>query len=361
MSDSRSISSDGAQEDDAHTPAIVFEHVSKTFAGTGAAAVNDVYLEVPRGSFVVLLGPSGCGKTTLLKMVNRLYEHDSGRVLVEGHEARSFKVTELRRRIGYVIQSTGLFPHMTVAKNIATVPEMLHWDQARIDRRVDELLELVGMPPRDYCSRYPAQLSGGQQQRVGLARAMAANPSIMLMDEPFAAIDSITRRRLQDELLMIQGKVHKTILFVTHDVEEAIRLADKIAIMRLGKVVQYDTPLNILSAPRDDFVAELVGAGDVLRRLSLLSVGITMEPAAKDTAKQEPTTLKPDDSLREALGIMLSTEADALPVVDEHGRQVGLLALEDIRRAIHTRPDGEAKDAGGQSMEAPVTAKVRER
>src|SRR5262245_61555891 len=194
--------------------AIAFEHVTKRFPLASRPAVDNVSLEVPAGHLVVLLGPSGCGKTTMLKMVNRLYEHDEGRILVEGQEVSTFKVTELRRRIGYVIQSTGLFPHMTVAKNIATVPEMLHWDKARINRRVEELLEMVGLAPDEYCGRYPAQLSGGEQQRVGLARAMAADPSIMLMDEPFAAIDNITRRRLQDELLDIQGKVRKTILFV---------------------------------------------------------------------------------------------------------------------------------------------------
>src|SRR5437868_9045009 len=257
-------------------PAIVFEHVTRRFPGSVRAAVDEVTLEVPHGHLVVLLGPSGCGKTTLLKMVNRLYEHDSGRILIEGREARSFKVTELRRRIGYVIQSTGLFPHMTVAENVAVVPQMLGWSKARIESRIDELLDLIGLSPQEYRNRYPAQLSGGQQQRVGLARAMAADPSIMLMDEPFAAIDNITRRRLQDELLRIQRVVRKTILFVTHDIEEAIRLADKIAVMREGHVVQYDTPLNILSAPADSFVAELVGAEDVLRRLSLLGVAQAM-------------------------------------------------------------------------------------
>src|SRR5215203_2075909 len=205
-------------------PAIVFENVSKRFPGATLPAIDNVYLEVEPGSFVVLFGPSGCGKTTLMRMVNRLHEHDSGRVLVEGREARSFKATDLRRRIGYVIQSTGLFPHMTVAENIATVPNLLGWDKARTNSRIDELLELIGLSPEEYRQRYPAQLSGGQQQRVGLARAMAADPSIMLMDEPFAAIDNITRRRLQDELLRIQSLVRKTILFVTHDIEEAIRL-----------------------------------------------------------------------------------------------------------------------------------------
>src|SRR5438477_3170061 len=278
-------------------PAIVFEHVTKRFPAASGPAVDDVYLEVPAGHLVVLLGPSGCGKTTLLKMVNRLYEHDSGRVLIEGREARSFEANDLRRRIGYIIQSTGLFPHMTVAQNIATVPELLHWDKARINRRVDELLELVGLPPQEYRRRYPAQLSGGQQQRVGLARGMAADPSIMLMDEPFAAIDNITRRRLQDELLDIQSKVRKTILFVTHDVEEAIRLADEIAVMREGKVVQYDTPLNILTAPADDFVADLVGAEDVLRRLSLIPVGAVMRLAAKGLPSKDGATLEPTSSL----------------------------------------------------------------
>jgi osmoprotectant transport system ATP-binding protein len=316
-------------------PAIVFEHVTKRFPSAARPAVDDVYLEVPPGDLVVLLGPSGCGKTTLLKMVNRLYEHDSGRVLVEGREARSFKVTDLRRRIGYVIQSTGLFPHLTVTQNIATVPELLHWDKARIRARVDELLELTGLPPEEYRWRYPAQLSGGQQQRVGLARALAADPSIMLMDEPFAAIDNITRRRLQDELLDIQNKVRKTILFVTHDVEEAIRLADKIAVMREGHVVQYDTPLNILSVPADSFVAELVGADDVLRRLSLLDVQHAMTSVESYQPLKNRPTISSDSNLREALGLLLSSGADALTVVSSTGEPVGSLDLQAIRRVIH--------------------------
>jgi osmoprotectant transport system ATP-binding protein len=320
--------------------AIVFEHVTKYFPAASRPAVDDVYLEVPAGHLMVLLGPSGCGKTTLLKMVNRLYEHDSGRVLVEGREARSFKVTDLRRRIGYVIQSVGLFPHMTVARNIATVPDMLGWDKARIAERVDELLELVGLPPGEYRGRYPMQLSGGEQQRVGLARAMAANPSIMLMDEPFAAIDNITRRRLQDELLDIQAKVRKTILFVTHDVEEAIRLADKIAVMREGKVVQYDTPLNILTSAADDFVAQLVGAEDVLRRLSLVRVDAVMAPARPlQPHPANGIALHPGDSLRKALNLLLSSESDALAVQDEEGTSLGVVTLEAIRKA--TRATGK--------------------
>lgn len=331
-------------------PAIVFEHVTKTFAGSQIAAVRDVYLEVPRGNLIVLLGPSGCGKTTLLKMANRLYEHDSGRILVEGREARSFKPTELRRHIGYVIQSTGLFPHMTVARNIATVPDMLGWDKARIAGRVDELLELVGLPPAQYRKRYPLQLSGGQQQRVGLARAMAADPSIMLMDEPFAAIDNITRRRLQDELLMIQGKLHKTILFVTHDVEEAIRLADKIAVMREGKVVQYDTPLHILSAPADDFVAELVGSGDVLRRLSLIDVQSYMTPSPDGVAAAK-NTVAPGDDLRKALGLILDQGTEAIAVTSEDSKPLGRITIADIRRAIHeAERDEKSRDSAPASV-----------
>lgn len=292
-------------------------------------------LEVGRGDLVVLLGPSGCGKTTLLKMVNRLYEYDSGRILVEGTEVRSSPVTDLRRHIGYVIQSTGLFPHMTVARNIATVPELLRWERGRIDSRIDELLEMVGLSPAEYRHRYPSQLSGGQQQRVGLARALAADPSIMLMDEPFAAIDNITRRRLQDELLAIQGKVSKTILFVTHDVEEAIRLADKIAIMRMGKVVQYDTPLGILSNPSDSFVSDLVGASDVLRRLSLLPVHSVMQPS--NERHNNGPTLSMNGSLRDALGLLLKSGADALSIVDEQGRCVGALDLAAIRKATSVK------------------------
>ncbi|MDQ5826674.1 MAG: ABC transporter ATP-binding protein [Chloroflexota bacterium] len=317
-------------------PEIAFERVTKWFPSAATPAVDEVSLDVKRGDLVVLLGPSGCGKTTLLKMVNRLYEHDSGRILVEGQEIRSFKVTDLRRRIGYVIQSVGLFPHMTVARNIATVPEMLGWDKARINSRVDELLELVGMAPDKYRNRYPAQLSGGEQQRVGIARAMAADPAIMLMDEPFAAIDSITRRRLQDELLSIQQKVRKTILFVTHDVEEAIRLADKIAVIRAGKVLQYDTPLRILSSPADEFVAELTGAGDVLRRLSLLSVESVMRPAnGASPAPEGAGTIHTRDSIRDALGLLLGSGSEALSVVDEQGHRVGSIDMAAIQRLTH--------------------------
>jgi osmoprotectant transport system ATP-binding protein len=309
--------------------AIVFDSVVKQFPGQARPAVAGVSLAVPEGHLVVLLGPSGCGKTTLLKMVNRLVEHDRGTIQVAGRDNMSVPVTELRRGIGYVIQSVGLFPHMRVADNVAVVPRLLGWDAPRIRQRVDALLDLVGLPPAEYRGRYPRQLSGGQQQRVGLARAMAADPAIMLMDEPFAAIDNITRRRLQDELIRIQRTVHKTTLFVTHDVEEALRLADEIAVMNEGRVLQYDTPLHILTAPADAFVGELVGAEDVLRRLSLLTVGPVMLPPT--LLPGDLPALAPDDDLRQALILLLRTGADVLPVRAADGSLLGHLPLAVIR------------------------------
>ncbi len=309
--------------------AIDFEGVRKVFPGAGRPAVQDASFAVPSGHLVVLLGPSGCGKTTLLKLVNRLIELTAGRILVEGADTHGVPVAALRRRIGYVIQSVGLFPHMRVARNVAVVPRLLGWDDARIARRVDELLELVGLPPDEYRRRYPAQLSGGQQSRVGLARALAADPPIMLMDEPFAAIDNITRTRLQDELLHIQRTVRKTILFVTHDVDEALRLADEIVVMREGRVVQYDTPLALLSRPADAFVARLLGADDMVRRLSLIPAGSAVEPVQPGLVP-EPA-LAPGDSLRQALNLLLATERDALPVRDAAGTLMGQISLARVR------------------------------
>ncbi len=316
--------------------AIEFREVSKQFAGALRPAVDSVSLGVDSGEFVVLLGPSGCGKTTLLKMVNRLYEPTRGTILVEGRDIREGSVTELRRGIGYVIQQTGLFPHMTVAQNVAVVPRLLKWPAARIDERVDTLLALVGLPPDEYRARYPAQLSGGQQQRVGLARALAADPHIMLMDEPFGAIDAITRTRLQGELLDLQRQLHKTVLFVTHDVEEALRLADRIVVMRAGQVVQYDTPFNILTQPADDFVRDLVDANDILRQLSQVRVATAMTPADDAFPAHDAPALCPDDDLRDALSLFLRTGADSLPVVDD-GRVVGRVDLANIRTRAEDR------------------------
>jgi osmoprotectant transport system ATP-binding protein len=320
--------------------AIVVEHVTKQFSKEARPAVANVSFTAEEGAFVVLLGPSGCGKTTLLKMINRLYEPDSGRILVGGVDARELPVTDLRRRIGYVIQQVGLFPHMRIEQNIAVVPQLLGWTQPRIDARIDELIDLVGLP-REYRKRYPRQLSGGEQQRIGLARALAADPSIMLMDEPFGAIDAITRARLQDELLAIQRQLRKTILFVTHDVEEALRLADRIIVMRAGTIVQYDTPLQIITQPRDAFVRDLVGAEDVMRGLSLVRVGTVLEArsaseraAIDDTTTSErdgAATINADDDLRSALSRLLASGAESLAVVDADGRLLGRLTLEEIR------------------------------
>ncbi|NJK79515.1 MAG: ABC transporter ATP-binding protein [Chloroflexaceae bacterium] len=305
-------------------------NVSKQFPGAPRPAVRDCSLDVEQGSFVVLLGPSGCGKTTLLKMVNRLYEPTGGQILINGADIREIKVTTLRQRIGYVIQQTGLFPHMTVAQNVAVVPRLLGWERDRIDARIDELLRLIKLAPEEYRNRYPSQLSGGQQQRVGLARALAGDPEVMLMDEPFGAIDAITRTSLQDEMLRLQRQLKKTILFVTHDVEEALRLADKIVVMDFGSIVQYDTPFHILTNPANAFVHNLVGADDTVRRLSLLQVDMVMSRTPADYAHNGHPTIAANDNLRNALSVLLRTGAVSLTVLQD-AQPVGVLTLDDIR------------------------------
>ncbi len=310
--------------------AIRFEHVSKQFPRNPRPSVDDCSLEVGAGEFVVLLGPSGCGKTTLLKMVNRLYEPTGGRIFIDDTEIRQLPVTELRRQIGYVIQQTGLFPHMTVAQNIAVVPSLLGWDRRKTDARIDELLTLIDLPPAEYRDRYPAQLSGGQQQRIGLARALAADPGVILMDEPFSAIDAITRETLQDEMIRLQRKVRKTILFVTHDVEEALRLADRIVVMRAGKIVQYDTPFAILTHPADEFVYDLLGAEDIVRQLSLLRVESAMGDLPAGYHLNGEPTIGTLDDLRHALSTLLRTGAPALTVLEDD-RAVGVITLDQIR------------------------------
>jgi osmoprotectant transport system ATP-binding protein len=307
---------------------IEFKEVSKTYPGTDTSVVNDLSFEIPEGEVCVLVGPSGCGKTTTMRMVNRLIEPTDGEILIDGEPNTSMSGTQLRRKIGYAIQQIGLFPHRTIAENIATVPGLLNWDKGRIRARVDDLLELVGLDPNDYRERYPAELSGGQQQRVGVARAMAADPPIMLMDEPFGAVDPITRERLQDEFLRIQQDIKKTIVFVTHDIDEAIKMGDKIAILKQGGVLaQYDTPENILSNPNSEFVSSFVGADRVLKRLSLTRVeDMELEPAngEADGLPRISGHLTVRDALSELLGSGRSSA-----VVEENGKR-GLLTIDAI-------------------------------
>ncbi|MBU9766455.1 ATP-binding cassette domain-containing protein [Mycobacterium sp. TNTM28] len=294
---------------------IVLDHVSKVYLGAKQPAVEDVSLDIPAGEVVVFVGPSGCGKTTTMRMINRLSEPTSGRIMIGDKDALSIKPTELRRSIGYSIQQAGLFPHMTIRQNVGLVPGLLGWDRTRIADRVDELLDLVGLEPAQYAERYPRQLSGGQQQRVGVARALAADPPALLMDEPFGAVDPITRSTLQDELLRLQTELRKTIVFVTHDFGEAVKLGDRIAVLgQRSKVLQYDTPQTILANPADDTVAGFVGSGASLRQLGLQRV--------KDVPLHEHVTVRTGDSLDRAREQLAASEFDWAVVLDERSRPV---------------------------------------
>jgi osmoprotectant transport system ATP-binding protein len=299
---------------------IEFRHVSKSYPGSDQTVVNDLSFEVPDGEICVLVGPSGCGKTTTMRMVNRLIEITEGEILIDGEPNTSMSGTQLRRKIGYAIQQIGLFPHRTIADNIGTVPHLLGWDKNRISSRTDELLDMVGLAPDEYRKRYPAELSGGQQQRVGVARALAADPPLMLMDEPFGAVDPITRERLQDEFLRIQEDIKKTIVFVTHDIDEAIKMGDKIAILKQGGVLaQYDTPENILSRPNSDFVSSFVGGDRVLKRLSLTRVGeMELEPANGGT--DELPRISDRHTVRDALSELIGS-GHSRAVVERNGEK----------------------------------------
>lgn len=314
---------------------IQFQHVYKTYQRGSDWAVEDITLTAPSRSFVVFLGPSGCGKTTLLKMVNRLFEPTKGQILINGTDISTIDPTELRRRMGYSIQRTGLFPHMTVAKNIAVVPNLLGWEKEKISSRVRELLNLMHLPPQTYLNRYPAQLSGGEQQRVGLARALAADPDILLMDEPFGALDALTRAALQEEICQIQQNLEKTILFVTHDVDEALKLADYIAILRAGRLVQFGRPADLMRFPADEFVAQLLDSQDKVRQVSLLTLEEIMEPLPARPHLDAPT-IQHTETVRKALSMLLSPNTDAVLVVDER-EPVGWITLESIRRSGYTQ------------------------
>lgn len=372
---------------------IVLDDVTKVYPGQERPAVDHVSLELPAGRTTVFVGPSGCGKTTTMRMINRLIEPTSGTITIDGEDNRTLDADTLRRSIGYAIQASGLFPHMTVAQNVATVPRLLKWKKSRIAERVDQMLELVGLDPSDYRDRYPAQLSGGQQQRVGVARALAADPPVLLMDEPFGAVDPITRASLQDELVRLQDELRKTIVFVTHDFSEAVKLGDRIAVLGPGSsVLQFDTPEAILTNPADETVSGFVGDDAALKTLTLRRVGdVELQGATTARASESPTdfaarlrgtsdewavvlddagrplrwvrgdrvsrmldlgsgglpitgTVTVDSSLQEALDGLLSTASATTVVVDRDGAYCGTIGIDDLvaeLRRIHHRHNDE--------------------
>jgi osmoprotectant transport system ATP-binding protein len=362
-------------------PAIRLVGITKRFPGAARPAVDHLDLDIPRGSIVALIGPSGCGKTTTLRMINRLIEPTSGRIEIEGEDVTGTPVTRLRRGIGYVIQQVGLFPHRTIAQNIATVPKSLGWDKQRTQTRIDELVTLVGLDP-EMLSRYPDELSGGQQQRVGVARALAADPPVLLMDEPFGAVDPIVRGRLQDELLNLQERVQKTIVLVTHDIDEAIKLADRVALLNVGGIIeQYAPPDEILAAPASEFVERFVGDDRSSKRLTLARVadlpfargpvldvdasadeardamathrtdwvglvddgdflgwvdgrGLDAVAAPRDLPRERPAAqVTPGSTLREAMEIIM-TSSTSVAVIDDDGSFGGVVTLEGIRACL---------------------------
>ena len=304
---------------------IEFEHVSRTYGDV--RAVDDLSLRIDEGEFCVLIGPSGSGKTTTLRMINRLVEHDRGRILFAGEEIRSFRVEDLRRRMGYAIQSIGLFPHWTVEQNIAAVPTLMKWPRARIRDRVTELLDMLGLEPEQFRGRFPRQLSGGQQQRVGVARALAAAPQVLLMDEPFGALDPVTRETLQTEMLRIHAASGTTIVLVTHDIDEAVRLGSRIVILEGGRIAQSGTPKEILTRPANAFVAGFVGREDMgVKLLSIETVAERLRRGERADGEAVAATA----SLRHALSLMVTQGVDRLPVVDPDGAAIGVVHLADL-------------------------------
>jgi len=381
--------------DEAHLGETMIElqELTKRFPGQESPAVDRLSLKIPKGEIVVFVGPSGCGKTTSLKMINRIIEPSSGHIIIDGEDVTTIDPNHLRRRIGYVIQQIGLFPHIRIGDNVATVPHLLGWDKERTDQRVDELLEVVGLPPDEYRERFPKELSGGQRQRVGVARALAADPPVLLMDEPFGAIDPITRTRLQNEFLRLQDELQKTIAFVTHDIDEAVKMGDRIAILQEGsRVAQFASPEEILTNPANEFVADFVGTGATLKRLKLTRVR-EVQPSEALTGRVDEdretlrrrfdesdwtamllldtenrplrwlrgtdlrqtsraldqvgyrarATVEPQATLSDALEEMLLGAAGVAIVIDRRGAYQGLLDIDDIITSIQTMKDAQAE------------------
>jgi len=380
-------------DDAASPPMIQLQGVGKVYPGSDIPAVADLDLSIPKGEILVLVGPSGCGKSTTLRLINRMIEPTSGRIIFDGEDVTTVNADQLRRQIGYVIQQIGLFPHQTIAQNIATVPKLLGWDKAKTAARVDELLEITGLDPNQYRDRYPKELSGGQAQRVGVARALGGDPDVLLMDEPFGAIDPITRDRLQNEFLRLQGELKKTIVFVTHDIDEAIKMGDRIAILGEQSVIrQFDTPERILAYPVDDFVSDFIGSGSTLKGLNFervrdLQLSDNWPIVSVDTdradaqrlydaspekwmlvldSEQRPirwvndhhladtatplsqagasvmATVEPNATLHDALEEMLLSNAGQAVVVDGKGRCQGILDIEVLADVLK-RLRGQAK------------------
>ncbi len=324
---------------------IKIENVIKQFPGMEVPAVKNLNMEVKKGDVCVLVGPSGCGKTTTMKMINRIHEPTSGAIYIDGQDALQMNPIKLRLGIGYVIQEIGLFPHQTIEENVATVPNELKWPKAKIKERVDEMLTLVGLDPQIYSKRYPAALSGGQRQRVGVARAMVSDPPIMLMDEPFGAVDPITRARLQNEFLRIQERISKTIVFVTHDIDEAIKMGDSIAVMREGVLVQHATPEELLSAPADEFVANLVGRNRSIKRLHLIRIREILEgvdrikPATEDMPVGDIKKRIEDSDIRSVI------------IVDRDNKLKGVIGVNDLKKKA-----GEVAADYMQSLDQSITS-----
>ncbi|MEA9984684.1 ABC transporter ATP-binding protein [Subtercola sp. RTI3] len=323
---------------------IELRDVNKVYADQSVAAVENFSMNVEPGELIMFVGPSGCGKTTTMKMINRIIEPTSGTITIDGRDVLSLNPNELRRHIGYVIQQIGLFPHMSIAENIAVVPKLLGWSKEKTRNRVDELLSVVQLDPREFADRYPKQLSGGQQQRVGVARALAADPPVMLMDEPFGATDPITREKLQLEFLRLQESIGKTIIFVTHDFDEAVRLGDRIAVLsEKSKIEQFDTPENILASPANAYVASFIGRGAALKRLGLITVGDAELGRASDA--RGDASVDEGDSLRDALDLLMLTGLPAIAVTAIGGRTVASISVAQVSAAL---------GAGAAALDAPA-------